>query len=1059
MHSLIDAAFGRSRTVLAVLVLILISGTVAYQTIPKESDPDIAIPIIYVSMNHEGISPEDAERLLVRPMEKELQSIEGVKEMRSTANEGHASVLLEFEAGFDSDRALDDVREKVDIAKNELPADTDPPTVNEVNVALFPVLVVNLSGNVPERTLLALARGLQDKIEALPEVLEANIGGNRDEVVEVIVDPMMLDTYQISYEELIGFILRNNKLVAAGALDTGQGRFAVKVPGLFEDAEDVLTLPVKVVGDRVVTFQDVTTVRRTFKDPMSYARVDGHPAVTLEITKRVGENIIDTTNKVRALVDAERALWPAGVEVSFSQDKSDDIRDMLKDLQNNVASAVLLVFVVVVAALGFRTAVLVGVAIPGSFLTGILILYMMGLTINMVVLFSLIMAVGMLIDGAIVVTELADRKMAEGMHRKQAYAFAARRMAWPITASTATTLAAFMPLLFWPGIVGEFMKYLPITLLATLSASLMMALIFVPTLGELVGKRSQMTAQAQTSLAAAEDGDVDDIKGLTGQYVKFLEYALRHPGKVVLIAVLVLISVYASYGFFGKGVEFFPDVEPKMAMVQVRARGNLSVDEQDALVREVEQRIKNNGEFKSVYARSGLDLRGDNLPIDTIGVIQLELANWQLRRPAREIMHEIRENTQDIAGIMLDIRKMEEGPPVGKAIHMELSSRYPELLEPAVEKMREVLNEIGGYIDIEDSRPLPGIEWEIDVDRTQAARFGADVTVVGNAVQLVTNGIKVSDYRPDDADDEVDIIVRMPYDKRGLDQLDRLRVQTQYGLVPISNFVTRTPIAKQGTINRVDARRVMTVKADVPEGVLADTKVKELQQWLLTKVKPDPRIDIVFKGEDEEQRKSQEFLSNAFSVALFVMAIILVTQFNSFYQAFLILSAVVFSTVGVLLGLLTTGQPFGIVMSGVGVIALAGIVVNNNIVLIDTFNVLHRRGMPVIEAVLRTGAQRLRPVLLTTVTTILGLMPMVLKMNIDLINRDITVGAPSTQWWVQLATAVAGGLAFATVLTLVMTPCLLVLGKRMGQRWLRFRVNMARRRQAKDDALDDQEAV
>ncbi len=1041
MKTLINAAFDRSRTVLALLVLILISGTVAYNTIPKESDPDVAIPIIYVSMHHEGISPEDAERLLVRPMEKELQSIEGVKEMRSNAQEGHASVLLEFDAGFNSSEALDDVREKVDLAKGKLPSETDEPTVNEVNVALFPVLVVTLAGDVPERTLVTLARGLKDEIEGLREVLEAKIGGDREEVVDIVVEPRVLDSYGISYEELINFVWRNNKLVAAGALDTGKGRFSVKVPGLLEGAADVLSLPVKVVEDRVVTFGDVATVHRTFKDPASFARVNGRPAISLEISKRVGENIIETIDKVRAIVAAEQATWPQGVEVSFSQDRSKDVKDMLSDLQNNVLSAVLLVMVVIVAALGLRTAGLVGVAIPGSFLTGILIIDSMGLTINIVVLFSLIMAVGMLIDGAIVVTEMADRKMAEGMPRERAYAFAARRMSWPITASTATTLAAFMPLLFWPGVMGEFMKYLPITLLATLSASLLMALIFVPTLGELIGKRSPLSDEAQRSLAAAETGELSEIGGLTGLYIRTLGKLVRFPGRILTGSFVFLLLVYVIYALYGKGVEFFPTVEPQQAAVNVLARGNLSVYEQDALVRKVEQRILGLKGIKTLYSRSGMGLAsgGQDVPPDTVGVIQMEFDEWNKRPPADAILADIRRRTADIAGIHIETRKQEGGPPAGKPVQLQIGSRYPQLLEPAVAKIRELLDGVGGFVDVEDDRPLSGIEWQISVDRTKAARFGADITIVGNAVQLVTNGIKVSDYRPDDADDEVDIIVRLPEGQRDLGALDRLRVQTRYGLVPLSNFVTSTPAPKRGDISRVDGQRVMTVKADVPQGILPATKVAEIQQWLDKNVQLDPRIDLTFKGEDEDKREAEEFLSKAFLVALFIMAIILVTQFNSFYQAFLILTAVIFSTVGVLLGLLTTGQPFGIVMSGVGVIALAGIVVNNNIVLIDTYNILRRQGMEVVEAVLRTAAQRLRPVLLTTITTILGLMPMVLKLNLDLFHRQVTYGAPSTQWWAQLATGVAGGLAFATLLTLVLTPCMLILGERMVQRWHRLR--------------------
>ena len=816
------------------------------------------------------------------------------------------------------------------------------------------------------------------------------------------------------------FVARNNQLVAAGALDSGRGRFSIKVPGLFENVYEVLDLPIKTAGERVVTFRDIGLARRTFKDPTGYARVNGQPAVALEVSKRIGTNIIDTIAEVRSLVDAEREAWPSSIRVSYSQDKSEDIRTMLKDLQNNVIAAVLLVMIVVVATLGWRSAGLVGVAIPGSFLAGIMVLGLTGLTINIVVLFSLIMAVGMLVDGAIVVTELADRKMAEGLARREAYALAARRMAWPITAATATTLAAFMPLLFWPGIVGEFMKYLPITLIATLAASLVIALSFVPTLGSLFGKRAPDSAHLTKNLAASESGDLDTITGVTGWYVKALRVSVSNPLKVVLVAFALLVAVYSTYAEFGRGVEFFPEVEPENAVLHLRARGSLSVDERDLLLREVESRILDMKEFSTIYARSGIQFRTD-VSEDTVGIIQLEFVDWKQRRPASEIFAEVRARTADLAGVIIEVRKEESGPPVGKPVQVQLSSRFPELLPAAVEKLRAGLEDIGGFVDVIDSRPVPGIEWQIGVDRTEASRYGADVSTVGNVIQLVTNGIKVGEYRPDDTDEEVEIRVRFPYGDRSIDQLDRLRVPTNQGAVPIANFVTRIARPRVGTINRTDSRRVLSVEAEVVEGTLASDKVTQIREWLET-ADLDPRINVTFKGEDQEQREAEAFLLKAFGVALFVMAIILVTQFNSFYQAALILSAVVFSTIGVFLGLLVTGQPFGIVMSGVGVIALAGIVVNNNIVLIDTYNLLRRAGMPAFEAVIRTGAQRLRPVILTTLTTVLGLMPMVLGVNIDVLGREITIGGPSTQWWTQLATAVAGGLTFATLLTLILTP-------------------------------------
>ena len=976
MNAIINAALARSRPILLVLGLVLVAGTVTYVTIPKEADPDVAIPIIYVSIPHDGISPEDAERLLLRPMEKELRTIEGLKELRSQATEGLGTVTLEFEAGFDADQALTDVREKVDIAKTELPADTEEPSVHEVNVALFPVIVVTLYGDVPERTLVAKARDIRDKLEGLPGVLEVDIAGDREDLLEVIIDPVRLEAYNQSTETLFEFVARNNQLVAAGALDSGHGRFSIKVPGLFENVYDVLDLPIKTAGDRVVTFADIGLARRTFKDPSGYARVNGKPAVALEVSKRIGTNIIDTIAAVRTLVESEREAWPSSIRVNYSQDKSEDIRTMLKDLQNNVIAAVLLVMIVVVATLGWRSAGLVGVAIPGSFLAGIMVLGLTGLTINIVVLFSLIMAVGMLVDGAIVVTELADRKMAEGLERREAYAVAARRMSWPITAATATTLAAFMPLLFWPGIVGEFMKYLPITLIATLAASLVMALIFVPTLGSLFGKRAPDAERLTKSLAAAETGELDTIKGFTGWYIGLLRVSVSHPVKVVLTALALLAGVYPAYGEFGRGVEFFPDVESENAVLHLRARGDLSVDERDLLLREVESRILDMEEFSTIYARSGTQFRTD-VSEDTVGIIQLEFVDWALRRPANEIFADIRERTADLAGVIVEVRKEESGPPVGKPVQVQLSSRFPELLPGAVEKLRAGLTDIGGFVDVIDSRPVPGIEWQIEVDRTEASRYGADVSTVGNVIQLVTNGIKVGEYRPDDTDEEVDIRVRFPYGDRSIDQLDRLRVPTNRGAVPIANFVTRKAMARVGTINRTDSRRVLSIDAEVGDGVLASDKVVEIRQWLET-AGLDPRITVTFKGEDQEQREAEAFLIKAFGIALFVMAIILVTQFNSFYQAFLILSAVVFSTIGVFLGLLITNQPFGIVMSGVGVIALAGIVVNNNIVLIDTYNLLRLSGMDALEAVIRTGAQRLRPVILTTLTTVLGLMPMVL---------------------------------------------------------------------------------
>ena len=1041
--SFVGTAFNYSRTVLSVLVFILIAGSFAYRDIPKESEPDIDIPIIYVTVNHDGISPEDAERLLIRPLEQELKTIEGVKEMRSSGYEGGANVLLEFDAGFDADTALQDVREAGDLAKTQLPAASDDPEVHEVNFSLFPVVVVILSGDVPDRALYDLARDLKDAVEGIGEVLEAKLTGNRDEVVEVIVDPLRLESYGLDPALAAATVSGSNLLVAAGVQDTGQGRFSIKVPGLFESVLDIVGLPVLTDGDSVVTVGDIAQVRRTFRDPSTYARVNGKPAVALEVSKRSGENVIATIEKIRAVVTGEQLKWPTtlreSVKVSYSQDRSGQIRTMLSDLQNSVLSAVILVMVVVIAALGIRSGALVGMAIPGSFLTALLLLYLLGVSLNIVVLFSLILAVGMLVDGAIVVTEFADRRLSEGVPRRQAYLQASQRMAAPIIASTATTLAAFLPLVFWPGIVGEFMKFLPMTVLMTLSASLLMALIFVPTVGALIGKPADTSSRALRTLSAGESGDLFSISGFTGRYLTLLAQAVKRPGQVMALAIGLLIGVLLLYGRIGPGVEFFPDVEPDNAQIQVRARGNLSVDEQDEIMRAVEQRVLDIRGVRTFYTRVGGDANSEEAE-DIVGSISLEFADWRHRPRVNQIFETLRERLVDFSGVIIDLRKEEGGPPVGKPLQLQLSSYYPELLVPAAAIVRAQFDGMTGLNSIEDSRPLPGIDWTLQVDRAQAAKYGVDIGKVGNMIQMTTGGYKIGDYRPDDSADEIEIRVRFPESDRTVTGLSEVRVSTPAGSVPVSNFVVREARQKTGMLKRVDGFRVITVKADVDEGVLADAKLQELESWL-AESPLDPRIQVTFKGEDEEQAKAKAFLGKAFLVALFVMGLILVTQFNSFYQALLILFAVVMSTVGVLIGLMATGSPFGIVMNGIGVIALAGIVVNNNIVLIDTYVRLRQTITDPVEAVLRTGAQRLRPVMLTTVTTILGLLPMMLGINIDFLSREVTQGAPSTQWWTQLATSIVFGLSFATVLTLVVTPSALVLQANVGSWWATRRLN------------------
>ncbi|MDC0057093.1 efflux RND transporter permease subunit [Alphaproteobacteria bacterium] len=1115
--NLIDYAISHARVFFGILIFIIAAGSSTYISIPKEAVPDVNIPIIYVSLSQKGISANDSERLLVKPIEDEVKTVEGIKEIRSTAYTGGGNVLLEFDAGFDADKAMDDIRAKVDRAKGDLPNEADEPTVNEVNISAFPIILISLSGNLPDRTLQDLAENLQDEIETIPSVLEAKIGGRRNEQVDVIIDTLALEGYNINIENLISTVNQNNMMVSAGEQDTGDGSFSIKVPGLYETIDDVLDTPIKTFGDSVITFRDIAKVKRTFEDRKSYANVNGKNSVTIEVSKRVGENIIDTIKKIKEVSDEVTKDFPPSVEISFSQDQSKTIQTMLNSLQNNVIAAIILVLIIILGALGVRSGFLVGVSIPGSFLSGLLLLSVMGFTMNIVVLFALILSVGLLVDGAIVVVEYADRKIKEGLTIKESYASASKKMARPIISSTATTLAAFVPLLFWPGLAGEFMKYLPITLICVLTSSLFMALLFVPVLGtiinsiarilmqfviptllslilfnilsiltnyvdvnilkipltiikylaplalfiftfikiipsvyrisESINKKQENISESSKILSSNSNISVLTLKGFIGIYVRLINFLLNHPLKVIITAIMILVGVNFTYTKIGSGIEFFPEVEPELAKIVVYARGNLSAKEKRDYVSRVENIIlkiqSQNNEFKNIYALSGNISDQSEASEDFIGSISLEYNDWDKRRKSKVILNEILNKTKTIKGIKVESREQEGGPPTGKPINIKLTSPNKNLLLSESYRLKEFIDTYPELINIEDNFPAPGIEWEINVNRKQAAKFGANISSIGNVIKLATNGIKLGEYRPDDSNDSIPLYLRYPSEGRTLDIIQNLRVNTAVGLVPIANFVEIIANNRTGNIVRVDSKNAINIQADLEVGVYADAKVKEMQYVLginnfppsfrgkpienLKKFNLDPRIKVQLIGENQDQKEAQDFLSKAFAVALFMMLMILLLQFNSFYSGFLILFSVVMSTAGVFIGLMITGQAFGIVMTGVGVIALAGIVVNNNIILIDTFDFLKNKMPTVKEAIIKTGAQRVRPVLLTTFTTVLGLLPMVTMTNVDFVTREINRGSPDTQWWVQLSTAIVFGLLFATILTLIVTPSALML--------------------------------
>ena len=1038
--NVLEFALARKRSSLCILLLIVLVGLYARSSMTLETQPYIAVPFVLVQAYLEGVSPEDGDRLLVRPLENEIRSIEGVEEIIANSYESTTMLVVEFDAGINIDQAIADVRAAVDRAKAKLPREAEEPTIEEISADQFPAMVVTLSGdNVRERELFQAAQLLQRQIENIPQVLKAQMLGNREEVVEAVIDPARLAHYQITSDDLSRAIVNNNLLVPAGELDTGTGRFSIRVPGLIETYQDVLALPLKYTSEGVVRLGDVAEVRRTFKDPNRYTTVNGQRAITIEIEKRSKAGAIEISEAVREVVNRNRELLPTSIEVGYVLDKSTFTYEMVSEMEGNIVTATALVMIVVIGALGVRSGILVGLGIPFSLLTSIIILNAVGYSFNFMVMFGMLLALGMLIDGAIVITEYADRKMAEGLTSREAYQASTQRMFWPVLASTATTLAAFLPIMFWPGIVGQFMRYLPVTVFSVLTCSLFYALLFAPLLGSLF-KRGSIDRQTRDYLNHLEVDSPVSLGGFTGSYARALQFLLQRPGQVFLLTLVGLVSIFILFGKYNSGVEFFTEGEEKYGSVSVRAQGNLSVEEIRQLSRQVEQRVLEVPGVVAVYASAGY---GDGAPAgpradapDLVSSMLVELRDpAALGRSTHTVFEEIRQRSADIAGIIVNAGPFETGPPVGKPIQIQLESLYGDRLMATSYQLRRALQtRFEGLRDISDTLPLPGVEWEINVDRALAAQLGANIAEVGRAVQFVTNGVKIGEYRPDDADEEVDIRVRYPLADRGLGVLDDLRVNTSDGAVPISTFVERQPRQKVDKVRRVNGVLAITLKADVAPGVLADDKVREIQDWL--QANPlDPVVSVSFRGANEEQSDSIAFLSVAFSLALFLMFIMLVTQFNSFYQALLILSAVVMSTAGVLLGLLVTQSTFSTVLTGVGIVALAGIVVNNNIVLIDTYNYVRQQQpqLPPAEAVLRACGQRLRPVFLTTVTTILGLLPIASNTSIDLINRTVVTGGVIASTWVPLASAIVYGLIFATVLTLIVTPVMLLLPDSLRQ--------------------------
>jgi multidrug efflux pump len=1069
-----DTAVKKSTTVSVLALLLIIFGVYCYKVLPRESDPDITIPNVFISTDYRGVSPADIETAITIEIEKKLKGLDGLKKIQSVSSEGLSSINVEFVTGTDIDKAIQDVKDKVDEAKGSLPSDLeDDPSVFEVNFSEMPIVIYSLSGTCGLPCLKDLADDLKDEIEGVIGVLEVEVTGGLEREIRVEVFPEKLAYYGLSIGSFQTAVKSENTNTSGGNIRLGKGRFQLRVPGEFKTPEEIYGLVLTTHNGQPVYLKDVARVVDGFKEETSISRLDGQEAVNISVKKRSGENIITISKAVDKIIEGDKVSWPSGTEITKVLDKAKDIDFMVADLENNILTGLVLVLIVIFLAMGIRNAILVSMAIPFSMLLSFTVLYLMGITLNMVVLFSLTLALGMLVDNAIVIIENCYRFMEQGVDREQAVMKATSEVAYPVIGSTATTLAAFSPMLFWPGIMGEFMSFMPLTLIVTLSSSLFVALIINPAMASLFMKVKNPATRETKNLAeiASAVERPAEIRGflLTG-YSKILTNALNKPITIIGTGFCILILMFQGWLLvvgLEKPVEFFPEIDPKGMYVNVDVPEGADLDYIDTIIQRVEKAIagvtetdqqiisplqalspkqytKPDGELysgpsdlkniKNVYMKGVVSAGGSsafssNTP-NHVGVRFLDLEDR--RQSSHDTVAEIRHRIKNIPGGKITIAMEEEGPPTGAPINIEIAGDNFTVLGEIAKQVKDILARQPHVEDVRDDfvEGIPSVQ--VLIDRQKAALFGLSTDLIGFALKSAYNGLEVSSFR--EGDEDYDITVQLAEsDRKVVDILHELMLPTPSGqMVPLSTVAKVSFVGSIGDINRINNERVVTVKANVDETKIPGPVARAQAAEFLKEFPLPPGYKMTFTGEFEFQQESEDFLTKAFLVALLLIFLILVSMFNSISQPFIIMTSVILSLGGAFLGLALFKSPFGIIMTGVGVISLAGVVVNNAIVLIDYTNRLRERGFALRDAVISAGATRLRPVLLTAVTTILGLIPMITGISFDFHKGAMSWVSESSQWWQSMAIVVVFGLVVATFLTLVVVPTLYYLFERMS---------------------------
>ncbi|MBU8870718.1 MAG: efflux RND transporter permease subunit [Gemmatimonadales bacterium] len=1023
---LTKGAIQRYPMIFAFMVILTILGFNAYRDLPRESSPDIKIPFVMVMAPYAGASPADMENLVTRKLEKQLKGLEDLKEMTSSSSYGMSMITLEFESKVDMSDALQSVRDRVELAKPDLPQDPrNDLVVQEISSAdAFPVMQVNLAGDLDLELLKKTGEDLEEDLEQIKGVLGVDLVGGIQNEVQVNVDPQKLAFYDLAILDVQDAVGLQNITIPGGKLSLGMYDYQVRVPAEVKNVDEILDFVLNPGIDPPIFLRDVATVRFGIQDRESISRVNGQDAVTLIVKKRSGENIIWIAEQVRRVIQESEQTFPAGLEVTIVADQSVAIKNMVSELENNILSGLILVVLVLLAFFGVRNALFVGLAIPMSMLITFIVLGLLGITLNMVVLFSLILALGMLVDNAIVIVENIFRHRGQGMASEEAAGHGAGQVSGAVIASTLTTICAFGPMVFWPGIMGEFMKFLPITVVITLSASLLVALIFNPVLC------ARFMGVPRSDAGNPLIGDRFIEFGLR-TYKPVLTWALGHRALVMVGINLALVIVFALFGVFNAGVELFPDVEPQFANVNITGPSGTRIEATDHYTALVEKEVDKITDLKAYAASVGSGAGngiGGGVSSSHLATVTMEFVDMEDRsRSSRQALADLRSVLKDFTGAQLTVDKMEEGPPTGLPINIELSGDDFDVLGELAGQIREVLRLVNGLVDITDNydKALPELRIIPDVDK--AGRYGLRTFDIAGTIRTALHGSETAKYRV--GEDEYEIIVRYNEDFRGkVEDIENATIFFEGKTIPLSAFATTEFGTGLAAIHRIGARRVVTVSADVADGYNSNALLAEVQDELNDFALPIG-YTMDYTGESEDQEEASAFLESAFSLGLMLIFVVLVSQFSSVTTPLVILSSVILSLTGVFAGLMITRTPFGIIMTGVGVISLAGIVVNNAIVLLDYITQLRNRGLGKEEAIIRAGLTRFRPVILTAVTTILGLIPLTTGMSLDFnalihgrMGDVLLIGGESSQWWGPMGVAVIWGLAVATFLTLVVVP-------------------------------------